>query len=428
MSKMSRRDFLRVVGAGSAAVTAGSYIPQFFVPNAAAAPASGLKVVQIFLSGGMDWFLTHERTGNSAFMSTFQQIRPTLSVPVAARLPLGASEFTVHNRLTEFASAYSANQLAVIMSAGVPVANSGSHEIATFHFARGIADGKSNEKSGWMQRLAKAYFNDSYQLADLRGGSSFTRTGEFGLPTDFRCFKTTDLARYGFNGTVNGESGFRLATGFATVAQAGVNPEQVAVQKSWGEIEGAVQQVAAARAATTPTLNPAFPNTSLGNQLRDAFIALVNFPTRMVFTSTGGFDLHADSDPAGQAVNTPAGQSRLLRDLNDAIAAFRANCIRVGNWNEIALCVVSEFGRTNRENGNKGLDHGDGSVAFVMGGGVRGGHYGVPVESADLLRTQNSVDAKVAIADVYADLTQKMGFDPAVVFPGFVRNSPGIML
>jgi uncharacterized protein (DUF1501 family) len=37
------------------------------------------------------------------------------------------------------------------------------------------------------------------------------------------------------------------------------------------------------------------------------------------------------------------------------------------------VVVVSEFGRTFRENGNKGTDHGHGSVYWVLGGGIRGG-------------------------------------------------------
>lgn len=42
-------------------------------------------------------------------------------------------------------------------------------------------------------------------------------------------------------------------------------------------------------------------------------------------------------------------------------------------WNETTVVVVSEFGRTFRENGDRGTDHGHGSVYWVMGGGVRGG-------------------------------------------------------
>lgn len=425
MGRMSRRDFLRVVGQGSAAAATAAYAPCFYVDNAYAQTAPGLKVLNIFLSGGCDWFLTHERTGNTNFMSTFTQIRPTLSVPIAARRALAGSEYTVHNRLTEYETGYAAGDLAVVMSVGVPLFNSGSHEEATNHFARAVNNGRSSERSGWMQRVAKQYFTDRFQLLDLAGGSNFTRTGDFGSAQDFRGVAVTDLAGFGFNANARGESSFRLAAAFASIAQSGGNAEQLAVQKGWNEVETSVSSVAAAVANTT--LNPAFPNTGIGRQLRDAFRAFANFPTRLAYTTTGGYDLHSAADPTGQAVNTPQGQSRLLRDLNDAISAFRQNCQRIGIWNDMAILVNSEFGRTNRENGNRGVDHGDASVCFVLGGAVNGGHYGAAPESSDLLRPQNGVDAKVAITDVAADLVARMGYDPAVIFPGFTRTPLGIV-
>jgi uncharacterized protein (DUF1501 family) len=42
-------------------------------------------------------------------------------------------------------------------------------------------------------------------------------------------------------------------------------------------------------------------------------------------------------------------------------------------WRNTVTVVVSEFGRTFRENGNRGTDHGHGSVYWVLGGGIRGG-------------------------------------------------------
>jgi uncharacterized protein (DUF1501 family) len=43
------------------------------------------------------------------------------------------------------------------------------------------------------------------------------------------------------------------------------------------------------------------------------------------------------------------------------------------DWKDTVVVVVSEFGRTFRENGNRGTDHGHGSVYWVLGGSISGG-------------------------------------------------------
>jgi uncharacterized protein (DUF1501 family) len=61
-------------------------------------------------------------------------------------------------------------------------------------------------------------------------------------------------------------------------------------------------------------------------------------------------------------------------------------------WNDTVVVVVSEFGRTFRENGNRGTDHGHGSVYWVMGGGVHGGQVigeQMKVEQATLFQNRD---------------------------------------
>jgi uncharacterized protein (DUF1501 family) len=56
-------------------------------------------------------------------------------------------------------------------------------------------------------------------------------------------------------------------------------------------------------------------------------------------------------------------------------------------WRDTVVVVLSEFGRTFRENGNRGTDHGHGTVYWVAGGSVRGGRIAgeqVPVRQATL--------------------------------------------
>jgi len=85
---------------------------------------------------------------------------------------------------------------------------------------------------------------------------------------------------------------------------------------------------------------------------------------RLAFISLGGWDTHVNQGSiSGQLANH-------LKPLGDGLADFVK---KLGPaYDDTVILVVSEFGRTVRENGNGGTDHGHGNVMWVMGGPVRG--------------------------------------------------------
>ena len=98
------------------------------------------------------------------------------------------------------------------------------------------------------------------------------------------------------------------------------------------------------------------------------------------FVDVGGWDTHVGQ---GAAKGYLADR---LSELGRGLAGF-ADEIGPDAWRDTVVVVVSEFGRTFRENGAKGTDHGHGSVYWVLGGGVRGGRIAGPqtrVEAASL--------------------------------------------
>ncbi|MBM3116997.1 DUF1501 domain-containing protein [Jeongeupia naejangsanensis] len=86
---------------------------------------------------------------------------------------------------------------------------------------------------------------------------------------------------------------------------------------------------------------------------------------RLGFVDVGGWDTHVNQ---GGAQGQLAG---LLGNLGRGLAAFRDE-LGTPAWRDTVVVVMSEFGRTFRENGNRGTDHGHGTVYWVMGGSVRG--------------------------------------------------------
>ncbi|WP_405406373.1 DUF1501 domain-containing protein [Paracoccus sp. Ld10] len=88
----------------------------------------------------------------------------------------------------------------------------------------------------------------------------------------------------------------------------------------------------------------------------------LNGQTRIASFSIGGWDTHA-----GQAVSL----TRMLQRLADTILTLKADL--GANWDRTTVMAMTEFGRTVRENGSAGTDHGTGGALLVAGGAVRGG-------------------------------------------------------
>jgi uncharacterized protein (DUF1501 family) len=105
---------------------------------------------------------------------------------------------------------------------------------------------------------------------------------------------------------------------------------------------------------------------------------------RIGFVDIGGWDSH---------VNEGADQGQLANNLDNLGRGLRAFSQELGNeWQNTVVVVLSEFGRTFRENGNRGTDHGHGSVYWVLGGSVNGGRVAgeqVRVEKSTLFQDRD---------------------------------------
>jgi uncharacterized protein (DUF1501 family) len=109
-----------------------------------------------------------------------------------------------------------------------------------------------------------------------------------------------------------------------------------------------------------------YPRGRFGDSLRQlAQLIKANLGVQVAFADIGGWDHHVnEGSTQGQIAN-------VLRDFSQALSAF---WIDLGDLGEDTVVVtMSEFGRTARENGNRGTDHGHANVMFVMGGPVKGG-------------------------------------------------------
>ncbi len=135
------------------------------------------------------------------------------------------------------------------------------------------------------------------------------------------------------------------------------------------------------------------------------------------FVDVGGWDTHVNQ---GAATGYLADR---IGELGRGLAGFSEE-IGSGGWRDTVVIVISEFGRTFRENGDRGTDHGHGSVYWVLGGGINGGRIvgeQVKVEQAALFQNRD-LPVLTDYRAMFANLVQRIyGLDTAAVariFPG----------
>jgi uncharacterized protein (DUF1501 family) len=182
-----------------------------------------------------------------------------------------------------------------------------------------------------------------------------------------------------------------------------------------------------------------FPNTTLGNQLRqiakvikfNSTSSSLGLQRQIFFCQLGGFDTHQ-----GQ-VNT---QTSLLGQVGNAISAFSAATEELGLSRQVTTFTLSDFGRTFQPAGTGagtvGTDHAWGNHHFVVGGAVRGGDfYGTPGPNGNVfpalqLSGPNDTDTRgrwiptVSVEQYAATLASWFGVSAAdlpLVFPNIGR-------
>jgi uncharacterized protein (DUF1501 family) len=136
---------------------------------------------------------------------------------------------------------------------------------------------------------------------------------------------------------------------------------------------------------------------------------------RIGFVDIGGWDSHVNQGAAQGTLATN------LTGLGRGLALFAQSL--GAEWNNTVVVVLSEFGRTFRENGNRGTDHGHGTVYWVLGGCVDGGRIAgaqQPLERTNLFQDRDYPvlnDYRAVLGGLFRSMWSLTPAQTAQVFP-----------
>ena len=356
---MNRRFFLH---RGALAVAGTAAMPNFLVRSILAQTAVSPKqrLVVVFQRGAVDGLnvVVPYREKN------YYTMRPSIAIPQAQVLDLDGF-FGLHPSLAALKPIYAQRQLAIVHACGSPDGTR-SHFDAQDYMESGTPGVKSTT-DGWLNRALQAEdlrhrcagaceAHTAFRALAL--GSDVPRTLAGKIPAI--AIGNVNSFTIGARGPLPGPAANAFEAMYADSGDS-------ILHATGDETFEAVKMLHAANPAQyRPAPGVNYPNSEFGNNMRQiAQLLKANLGVEAAFTDVNGWDTHQNQGGVdGQLANR-------LSDFSNTLAAFWRD---MGDAMEnVTLVTMSEFGRTARENGTGGTDHGHANAMFVLGGRVRGG-------------------------------------------------------
>jgi uncharacterized protein (DUF1501 family) len=402
---ITRRIFLHN---GALAVVGTSALPSFLARAAFGAAEIGRRnprLVVIFQRGaadGLNIVVPHGEPG-------YYAMRPTINIPKKSVLDLDGF-FGLHPAMASSEPLWKQKHLAIVHAAGSPDPTR-SHFDAQDFMESGTPGVKVTD-DGWLNRA----------LHDLPGSTS----------KDKAAFRAIALGP-SLPRILSGKEPAIAVDNLNDFSVGGKNPNAAPMSNTFEamydhsvdtmlhgtgqETFDAVKTLKAADPAHyTPAANANYPKGRFGDSLKQlAQLIKANLGVQVAFADIGGWDHHVNEG------STQGQIAHVLGDFSQSIAAFWTDLGDLGE--DTVVVTMSEFGRTARENGNRGTDHGHANVMFVLGGPVQGGKvYGrwpgldptQLYEGRDLALT---TDFRLVVGEVVSRYLGNK--DLKTVFPGF---------
>ncbi len=413
-STVSRRKFLAAGGVGVATATTMA-VTGFGTRLALAAPgdpSTGDVLVVVFLRGGADGLTMAPPYG----YQSYRQLRPNIAIdppggpngalPLTGGSANGNAVFPtgldgvigLHPALKPaYDALWDRGRLAVIPATGLPPSESPtrSHFAATRYVQAGSASGSVG--GGWLGRMINVQSGDGLFPAlntTNRGNLLQGGKGAVSIP---------NLRNFGITGFPDRDR----ASDALNVLHSGND----SISARGSTVLGVVDRVQ----NLGNDLRPGYPNDQLSRKFSEVSeLIKANLGIRAAVIDFGSWDHHRNHGTVGNGRF-----HRKATELGGALGAFAND---TNGLDGICVLVITEFGRTINENGNRGTDHGRATTYMAMGSGIRGGVFGD--DYPDVIRDDPNhgdltvlTDFRKPVAEIIRN--RAMVNDLGVVFPTY---------
>jgi uncharacterized protein (DUF1501 family) len=416
---MNRRFFLKSGGIALASIgmmsSAPSFIRRAVMAQARIYPSNGRRktLIAIFQRGAVDGLNMVVPYGESNYYNlrstiAIQRPKGVMTAGTQAETAIDLDGFFgLHPALSPLKKFWDERTLAIVHAAGSPDATR-SHFDAQ-DFMESGTPGLKGTTDGWLNRYLQA--QRVAQASPFRA-VSMTQNLPRSLQGRAEALAISNLNDFAIRA---GASSARLQGGFEDIYEQSAGDALRGTGKETFEAINFLRRVNPQQ--YKPENGAVYPNTKFGQSLLQiAQLIKAGVGLEIAFTDIGGWDTHVNQ---GNARGQLAGR---LQEFGAGLAAL-ATDLGPQRMQDVVVITMSEFGRTVRENGNRGTDHGHANAMFILGGTARGGKvYGDwPGLSNDKLYEGRDLALTTDFRDVFSEvITKHLGqVDVRTVFPNY---------
>lgn len=388
----NRRDFIKL----STLASASLFVPRFLnamTQQQQVLPGGDKILVILQLNGGNDGLNTIIPVYNDIYYRS----RPSLGISRDKALHL-TDEAGLHPELPFFKTLYDEGSLAVLNNVGYP--NPDRSHFRSMDIWQSASESSEVWSTGWLGRYLDAQCkncNPPTMVLEIDDTLSLALKGNIEKAIAVRD------PRLLYNNS-NRQYLKDLAAAHTVHDNHHEQPVDYLYKVMSGSLNSASYILDQSKARPTTATYPA---TAIGKNLKTiSSLILSGTNTKVYYLSIGSFDTH---------VNQEGQQSRLFRQINDALEVFVSDLKANHRFNDLLLFTFSEFGRRVAQNASNGTDHGTANNMFFIGGGLK--QQGLLNSLPDLSALENG-DLKYSVdfKDVYATvLRQWLGADDRLI-------------